>query len=273
MRWKAHFFLNENKPTKSENKFGLPSRNYATPISEMKAFEDDLVKLTSSITFREVKMYKFGNKNVTDDINDELRNIASNLSIGNRVDTMAKRSAYITFKDHKENFESNPKFRLINPAKSEIIFNRNNIKVSYLCMDNVKSNITLHNHHLLTKTSTVPKPKECDCRKANVCSLDEKCLTSDVVNKAEITTHNDGTTKEYIGMTSTEFKVRYRNHKKSFNKPTHSSDTELSKYVWDLKDKKREYSIKWSILKRAAAYVPGGSRYKHRREIRNHEVR
>ena len=145
MRLKGHFFLNENKPTKSENKFGLPSRNYATPISEMKAFEDDLVKLTSSITFRKVnypflnkihedlknvhsskdvfvytekstnvyenspdnynklimeditKMYKFVNKNVTDDINDELRNIASNLSIGNRVDTMAKRSAYITF--------------------------------------------------------------------------------------------------------------------------------------------------------------------------------
>ena len=59
-----------------------------------------------------------------------------------------------------------------------------------------------------------------------------------------------------------EFKVRYRTHKKSFNKPTYSSDTELSKYVRDLKDKKREYSIKWSILKRAAAYVhvPGGRR-------------
>ena len=71
-----------------------------------------------------------------------------------------------------------------------------------------------------------------------MCPLNEKCLTS------------------------TEFKVRYRNHKKSFNKPTYSSDTELSKYVWDLKDncKKREYSIKWSILKRAAAYVPGGRR-------------
>jgi hypothetical protein len=27
-----------------------------------------------------------------------------------------------------------------------------------------------------------------------------------------------------------------------------------------LKDKKREYSIQWSILKREAAYVPGGRR-------------
>ena len=184
MRWKAHFFLNENKPTKSENKFGLPARNYATPISEMKAFED-LVKFTSNITFRKVndsflnkihedlkkvhssknvfvyadkstnvyetspdnynkllmenitKTYKLGNENLTDDINDELRNIASNLSIGNRVDTMAKRSAYITLKDHKvkENFESNPKFRLINPAKSELG------KVSKIILDDINARI------------------------------------------------------------------------------------------------------------------------------------
>jgi hypothetical protein len=46
--------------------------------------------------------------------------------------------------------------------------------------------------------------------------LNEKCLTSNVVYKAEITTPHDGTSKEYIGMTSTEFKVRYINHKKSF---------------------------------------------------------
>ena len=131
------------------------------------------------------------------------------------------------------------------PPKNPLhkIFNRNNIKVSYSCMDNVKSNITRNNHRLLTKTSTAPKPKKCDDMKSNVCPLNEKCLTSNVVYKAEITTPHDGTTKEYIGMTSTEFKVRYRNHKKSFTKPTYSSDTELSKYVWDLKDKKREYSI------------------------------
>ena len=69
-------------------------------------------------------------------------------------------------------------------------------------------------------------------------------------------TPHDETTKEYIGMTFTEFKVRYRNHKMSFSKPTYLSDSELFKYVWDLKDKKSECSIKWSILEQAAAYVP-----------------
>jgi hypothetical protein len=69
-------------------------------------------------------------------------------------------------------------------------------------MDNVKNNITRHNHRLLRKTSTVPKPKECDCRKAKVCPLDGKYLTSNVVYKAEITAPHDETTKEYIGRTS-----------------------------------------------------------------------
>jgi hypothetical protein len=32
---------------------------------------------------------------------------------------MKKREAFIFLKDHKENFENNPKCQLINPAKSE----------------------------------------------------------------------------------------------------------------------------------------------------------
>ena len=55
-----------------------------------------------------------------DDINYELLNIASDLNISDRIETMAKREAFITVKDHKENFEESPKFRLINPAKSEL---------------------------------------------------------------------------------------------------------------------------------------------------------
>ena len=58
-------------------------------------------------------------------------------------------------------------------------------------------------------------------------------------------------------MDHTSFNV---NHKTSFNLYNHSSDTKLSKYVWSLKQSRRNYSIKWSILKRAAAYTPGGKR-------------
>jgi uncharacterized protein YhaN len=51
-----------------------------------------------------------------DEIYSELNDILNNLGIGDKIEKMKKREAFITLKDHKENFESNPKCRLINPA-------------------------------------------------------------------------------------------------------------------------------------------------------------
>ena len=55
MRWKAHFFLNKQTSTTSNDYFGLPSKAFAPPIAQMKAFEGDLLKLTSNIAFRKVE--------------------------------------------------------------------------------------------------------------------------------------------------------------------------------------------------------------------------
>ena len=52
---------------------------------------------------------KLDNQNIIDNINEELKEVTSNLTIGNRVDTMAKRDAYISLNDHKDSYESNPK--------------------------------------------------------------------------------------------------------------------------------------------------------------------
>lgn len=54
------------------------------------------------------------------EINKELKDIATDLNISNRIETMARKQAFITLKDHKENFENNPSCRLINPAKSNM---------------------------------------------------------------------------------------------------------------------------------------------------------
>ncbi len=48
---------------------------------------------------------------------------------------MKKREAFISLKDHKENFENNPKCRLINPAKSE------SGKLSKIILDKINSNL------------------------------------------------------------------------------------------------------------------------------------
>ena len=61
----------------------------------------------------------------------------------------------------------------------------------------------------------------------------------------------------YFGQTSTQFVVRYRNHKQSFKNEKLEKATELSKFIWDLKRKGLEHSIKWNIVRKAQPYKPG----------------
>ncbi len=107
-------------------------------------------------------------------------------------------------------------------------------------MNNAKSIISKHN----TRIAGRSKPQcevidPCTCSDKNTCPLQEKCMTKDIVYKATITRSNTNSTKHYIGMTASTFKERYRNHIKSFNHKRYSNDTELSKYIWKLKDNKR----------------------------------
>ena len=115
------------------------------------------------------------------------------------------------------------------------MFNRNTVKVSYSCMPNVKSAISRHNNQMLSKTKITPETENCNCQKPSECPLNKKCLSSNIVYKAVVTSAGEGETKEYIGMTATTFKTRYRNHKKSFNYTRYEKDTALSKHIWELK--------------------------------------
>ena len=53
-------------------------------------------------------------------INLEAKSITKKLKLANQVKYLPQSWAYITFKDHKENFISNPSCRFINPSKSEL---------------------------------------------------------------------------------------------------------------------------------------------------------
>ena len=64
--------------------------------------------------------YKKANKTVKTRIDREAKKIAKKLDLDDRIEQYAEKDAFITLKDHKENFENNPKCRLLNPAKSEI---------------------------------------------------------------------------------------------------------------------------------------------------------
>ena len=83
-------------------------------------------------------------------------------------------------------------------------------------MPNVKSAISRHNNHILSKPTTTPPNSDrpnCNCNNPSECPINKNCKSKNVIYKAQVTSPDDGVTKEYIGMTATTFKERYANHK------------------------------------------------------------
>ena len=121
-------------------------------------------------------------------------------------------------------------------------------------MPNMKSIIASHNKALLsdyTPTPTQQSSKQCNCRSKDECPLEGKCLQTNVVYQAIITTNT--TTESYVGL-ATNFKERYRNHKTSFRHANKRNATELSKHVWKLKDAKIPFSLKWKVIRKCNPY-------------------
>ena len=87
----------------------------------------------------------------------------------------------------------------------------------------------------------------CNCRKKPDCPLEGKCLQSNVIYQATVTTAT--TTETYVGL-ATNFKERYRNHQSSFRRSNRRNETELSKCNWTLQDSKKPFQIKWKVLKK-----------------------
>ena len=72
--------------------------------------------LTDNIT----ATYKKASPDTLSKINMDAQKIAVNFRLEQKIDKMAKNEAFVTIKDHKDNFPNSIKCRLINPAKSEI---------------------------------------------------------------------------------------------------------------------------------------------------------
>ena len=134
------------------------------------------------------------------------------------------------------------------------IFNRNTLKLSYSCMRNVKTIISSHNKAQMSKSSNQSEKIDdnCNCRDKNSCPLEGNCNTRNIVYQAEVVTSQ--TKETYIGLCDTTFKERYRNHTCSFRHERYKNVTELSKYIWSLKEQNINYQIKWKKVKQARSY-------------------
>ena len=81
------------------------------------------------------KTYKKSSQKKVNSFNIETKKIAEKYSIDDRIEKLNEKQAYITVKDHKENFPHIKSVRLINPSKSEIG------KISKKILDNINMNI------------------------------------------------------------------------------------------------------------------------------------
>ena len=92
--------------------------------------------------------------------------------------------------------------------------------------------------------------------------LDGDCRTENVVYEyAVIRNEHKNSEKIYHGATENEFKARYPTHVLSFNNEKYNNSTELSKYIWKLKNENKTYTLKWRIMKKSPAYRNGAKRY------------
>ena len=149
----------------------------------------------------------------------------------------------------EKRFPANHKFRKL--------FNKHTMKISYSCMPSMSSVIHKNNKSIL-KATVEPETRKCNCKQKSMCPLDGNCLQRNLIYKATVTSGNDK--KYYYGLCEPDFKSRLANHKKAFKNRAYITDTELSKYVWELKDSNKEFQIAWSLESTAAPCQSGSRR-------------
>ena len=138
----------------------------------------------------------------------------------------------------------------------------------------------------MRKSENILAEKTCNCKQKVNCPVEGKCLTNNIIYQATVTpippillnpipptpftttqtqtqtdpaqsqSNTQPQTLTYIGLTSTKFKDRFANHKKSFNHRRYGKETTLSQKIWKLKDEGYDFEIKWKILERAQPFSP-----------------
>ena len=136
------------------------------------------------------------------------------------------------------------------------ILNKNTVKLSYSCMPNMGRILKNHNKAVIADTENPDEVQHCNCRDKSACPLEGNCLAKSNVYGADVET-GGGDVYPYIGISDGIFKSRWSDHMTSFKDIKYRNKTELSKLIWDLKDKNIQYKIKWKIIAKSNSYRAG----------------
>ena len=87
-----------------------------------------------------------------------------------------------------------------------------------------------------------------NCRSKESFPLQNKCLTQEIVYRADVKNLTNDEKKIYVRVTETSFKERFSNHTRDFKHLQYRDSTELWKYIWELKDAYISPVTEWSIV-------------------------
>lgn len=146
--------IEELKFRPSYNRF---QRKLTKDIADIRASNKLLVKADKTTNFYKLepkhyddllkkqinKDYRKTNNSPTKEINLRDKEITGKLNIEDRVAKLIEKPAYITLKDHKNNFANNPSCRLINPTKQEIGKISKQLLEKIICQVKEKTNTNL----------------------------------------------------------------------------------------------------------------------------------
>ena len=102
------------------------------PVTDIKWEKKIIINLYPKI----LQKHKKSNRNKVNKLNLDAKKIADKLSMSDRINRLQKNEADITPKDHKENFQINPTFRLVTSAKINIC------KISKTILDKINKKLT-----------------------------------------------------------------------------------------------------------------------------------
>ena len=116
-----------------------------------------------------------------------------------------------------------------------------------------------HNNNLL-KDPVASTAKKCSCRQKSNCPLVEKWLSEWLVRHGQVNRSDKNQSKSYYGTYKKNFKEGYSIHTASFRNKSKEKNTELSKYIWELKNSSINYDLKCSSIACKSHPCNGGTR-------------
>ena len=133
-----------------------------------------------------------------------------------------------------------------NKIEDQIKYQRHKQHVSN-CMNNMSSIILSHNKRLLRPRTTTYNG--CNHQTRENCPYQNQCLMPNLIYLADVENNANKGTKIYFGLSETSFKEQFRNYNKYFNHKQYRKSTELSTYIWLLKEMQIMSRISWSMKK------------------------